>query len=212
MKIRRKYLILSFILLLFVSKSQTSHAQVFYIGVEGGGVYSWFSSPDLENVITSDGWGAEFGFFIRYGKRPFIKAGFDWTRSENDVIITYYDENIGGETQYRENIKLNNFDFSLKIGYELLQTPMFKISIHGGPFLGKSLMFSGENLDFDNEDFKNPQFGINGGMGFQFTNLIFGLEYNYHFTDLFVPLNIDGREYKLGSKLQMIFLRVGLMF
>ena len=212
MKSLRKYLIIAAVILTSVLTTKTSYSQVFYIGFNGSAVYSWFNSPKLENVITSDGWGWDLGFFLRYGKRPFVQVGLNWTRSVNKFAVKYYDDELQEEQLFEENIKLNNFDFSLLIGYELLQTPMFKISVRGGPFIGRSLMFSGETLYFENRDFKNPQWGVTGGLGFQFTNLIFGINYNYHFTELFKPLEVDGTEYKFGSKIQMISLNVGLMF
>jgi len=205
-------MVFSAILLASVLYSNTSQAQVFYIGLQGNAVYSWFNSPKLENVITSDGWGWNMGFFLRYGKRPFIQLGLGWTRSLNEFTVTFYDDEEQQEVDYSEEIKLNNFDFSATLGYELLQMPMFKINVHAGPFIGKSHMFSGENIYFENNDFKNPQVGVTSGIGFQFTNLIFGLDYSYHFTDLFKPISVDGTDYKFGSKIQMALLKVGFMF
>ncbi len=212
MKKFKKYIIIAVILFAVFPLSKSLRAQVFYLGVNYNAVYSWFDSPDLDNFVTSDGWGWDLGFFVRYGKRPFVQLGFDWTRSLNRFSVVYFDENIQEEVTVSEDLKLNNFDFSLRIGYEVLQTPMFKIDVHGGPFIGRSLMFSGETIYFDNSDFKRPQLGINGGVGFQFTNFIFGLEYNYHFTELFNPIEVDDQSYRLGSKIQMASLKVGLMF
>lgn len=212
MKTLKKYFIIATVMLVSVLAAKTSYSQVFYIGFNGSSVYSWFNSPKLENVITSDGWGWDLGFFLRYGRRPFVQIGLDWTRSANDVTVKFYDDELQEEQTYEETIKLNNFDFSVLVGYELLQTPMFKISVRGGPFIGKSLMFSGETFYFENSDFKNPQWGVTAGLGFQFTNLIFGIKYNYHFTELFKPVVIDNVKYKFGSKIQMISLNVGLMF
>jgi hypothetical protein len=208
----KKITVLAALLFLSVFSSVNSKAQGFYLGFESNAVYSWFNSPDIEDLVASDGWGWNLGFFMRYGKRPFIQLGLNWTRSVNDFSVVYYNEEILDEDIYTEDIKLNNFDFSVKAGYELLHTPMFRIDVHGGPFIGRSLMFSGESILFDNDSFKRPQLGINGGLGFQFTNFIFGLDYNYHFTELFNPIDINGQSYNLGAKLQMIQLKLGLMF
>lgn len=212
MDILKRHIVISLMLVLTLLIPEKSKGQVFYLGLESNAVYSWFDSPDLENLVVSDGWGWNLGFFVRYGKRPFIQLGLGWTRSLNDFTVSFYDEDMQEDVTFRDDIKLNNFDFSVKAGYEVLHTPIFRIDVHGGPFIGRSLMFSSETIYFDNDTFKHPQLGINGGIGFQFTNFIFGFDYNYHFTDLFKPLNIDGEKYNLGSKLQMVQLKLGLMF
>ena len=205
-KINKKLLILVSVLLLSVSFAGTAKAQLFWVGFNGSAVHSWFRSPKLNNDLTSDGWGWDFGFFLRYGKRPFVQAGFDWTWSQNTIYLKDVDFSM------QETIKFNNFDFSLKTGYELYQSPMFKVKISAGPFIGTALMFSGDYLYFSKDDFRNPQLGVVAGTGFQFTNLVVDLEYRYHFKDLFMPVDIDGKTYKLDSNLQMLMLKVGIMF
>ncbi len=207
MKSPRKILITLAFFLALSGFTEKAKAQVFYIGVNGNAVYSWFSSPGLDNLVTSDGWGWDLGFFLRYGKRPYFQLGFDWVRSQNEFVIS------DGETIFfSENLKFHNFDFSLKVGYNIIQTPIFKYKIHAGPFIGKSLIFSGQDIVFENSDFNNPQLGVIAGTGIQFTNLIIDFEYSYHFTQLFNPVLIDGQEFELGSKLQLITLKVGFMF
>ncbi len=207
MKTHKKFLIIASFVFATFSLPDNAKAQIFYIGVNGGAVYSWFDSPKLDNIVTSEGWGWDLGFFLRYGKRPYFQAGFDWVRSANDFVIGDKDAPV-----FQEDIKFHNFDFSFKVGYEILQTPMFKLKVHTGPFIGKSLMFSGENIEFLKDDFKNPQLGIISGVGFQFTNFVADFEYSYHFTQLFNPVTIDGETFDLGSKLQLVTLKVGFMF
>ena len=210
---KKIFVYLAFILLgLFSAKR--AQAQLFWIGVDGNAVYSWFASPKLDeaagekNVITYDGWGWNLGAFVRYGKRPFVLVGLSWTRTYSKFAIN----DPGDELNISESIKLNNFDFAVKIGYEVLQMPMFKADVHGGLFIGRSLLFSGESIYFENSDFVKPQWGITGGIGFQFTNLIFGVDYSYHFSELFKPVDINGTPYQIGSKIQMVALKVGFMF
>jgi hypothetical protein len=188
--------------------SGITHAQVFWIGTTGSAVYSWFSSPNIDNIITSDGWGWNLGIFARYGKRPYFQVGGDWTWSMNTININDEEDDI----YFKDDIKFNNFDFSVLVGYEIFQKPMFKLKVQSGPFLGSSFLFSGDYVYFSNSDFKNPQFGIASALGFQFTNLVIDFEYSYHFTNLFKPIEIDDKTYQLGSKLQLIRLKIGLMF
>lgn len=186
---------------------QSSQAQVFFIGVNGGASYSWFNSPKIDNTYTSDGWGWNMGFFLRYGKRPYYQVGFDWTRCKNTIDLIE-----GDEPQRKEDIPFHNFDFSLKVGYEIIQKPMFKLKAHAGPFIGRSQLLSTEDYVIDQEEFRNPQYGVISGIGFQFTNLVVDFEYSYHFNDLFKPFYEDGQRYEAGSNLQLFTIKAGLMF
>jgi len=192
---------------MLLGAGKQSHSQIFFIGVNGGAVYTWFNSPKVDNVITSEGWGWDLGFFLRYGKRPYFQVGLDWTRCKNRI-----DLNEGDEPETMENVPFNNFDFSVKVGYEFLQKPMFKLKAHAGPFIGRSFLLSTDDYIVDNSDFRRPQWGVIAGVGFQFTNLVVDLEYSYHFSELFKPFEEDGQQYALGSNLQLITLKFGLMF
>jgi hypothetical protein len=203
-----KCLAITFVVFTFLMGfGKQSRGQVFYIGINGGAVYTWFNSPKLENIITSDGAGWDLGFFLRYGKRPYFQLGFDWTRSMNEITI-----HIDDQPSIINNIPFHNFDFSLKVGYEFIQLPMFKLKAHAGPFIGRSMLLSNDDLLFEKDDFRNPQWGVIAGLGFQFTNFVVDLEYSYHFSDLFKPVYINDKEYKLGSNLQIVTLKLGFMF
>ena len=206
----KKYLIITFIGLSSLLYANQAQGQLFYLGVEGGAVYSWFDSPKFDNIVTSSGWGWNMGFFARYGKKTYIQLGFDWTSSQNDFRVDF--SGLSADTVLAEDIKFHNFDFSIKFGWNFIYTPMFKVRAHGGPFIGKSFLFSGNIFDFETSDFKSPQWGAIGGLGFQFMNFIAEVEYSYHFTDLFSPVELDGEIFEFGSNLQLITIKVGFMF
>jgi hypothetical protein len=212
-RIKKITIYIAFILIGF-SFTGRVQSQIMWIGVDGSSVYSWFSSPKLDeltgekDIITYSGWGWNIGPFIRYGRRPFVFLKASWTRTYSELVI----DDPGDEVYFSEDIKLDNFNFTTKIGYELLQLPMFKIDAHAGLFIGKAMLFSGESIYFDTGDFERPQWGMTTGIGFQFTNLVFGLDYNYHFSQLFKPIELDGQNYEVGSKLQTVSFKVGVMF
>ena len=199
------------VLLLAISllvMAKVGQSQVFYIGFNTGSAYSWFNSPKFDNAITSHGYGLDLGFYFRYGKRPYYQVGFDWTRSQNNFIFEIKEADF----KIEDKVPFNNFDFSFKIGYEIVQTPMFKWKTHAGPFIGRSLLFTSNEFDFDNSDFKNPQYGIIAGTGIQFTNLVIEIEYSYHISGLLKPVDVDGYTVEFGSNLQLITLKVGFQF
>jgi len=191
--------------------------QVFYVGFNAGANYSWFESPTINYYVpeldtyvplsfSSAGYGWNAGFFLRYGKRPYFQLGFDWSRANNDFNFSAFD------TTLSEKAAFHNFDFSVKVGYEIVQKPYFKWSLLGGPFIGRSLFFNSSLFQFSNSDFKNPQFGVIGGTCFQVTNFNLAIEYSYHFTDLFSTIKENGNTYDLSSNLQMITVKVGMQF
>ena len=210
MKTLKKQLILAAFILASVTVTKQASAQYFYLGVNGSPVFSWFHTPPIDELLTvnSKGWGWNLGFFMRYGKKPFIQAGFDWTRSYNDFTIDIADEGTG----FQDKIKFHEFDFSVLVGYNFIDLPMFKVQAHAGPFIGRSLFFSTDNIVFQKTDFKNPQIGFIAGAGIQFTNFIAGVDYTYHFTDMFTPVDIDGEKIKLDAFLQLFMVKVGFMF
>jgi len=166
---------ITFLILLIFSKNGMS--QAVYAGFTTGFTNVQINLPGTDNS-TSTKPGFNFGFYLRFGKRPFYQGGIDFIRSRN---------NIKTGAGNLENTPLHQFDFSLKVGYEILQKPLFKWNILGGPFIGKALMMSTANLDFKNSDFVNPQFGLIAGTGIQITNFIINVEYAYHISRFFNP-------------------------
>jgi len=204
----RQLITAAFILVSLAFANQAS-AQYFYIGLDGSAVTSWFNSPKTDNLVASNGWGWNMGFFVRYGKRPYIKGEFDWTRSMNDFTIKFADDG----KDLTEQIKFHEFDFAIKVGYNIVDLPMFKVDVNIGPFIGRSLFFSTDDIYFSKDDFRNPQIGFSTGAGIQFTNFIAGFDYTYHFTDMFAPVDIgEGNTLILGAHLQLFMVKIGFMF
>jgi len=210
MKTSKKYLLISFISLTSLLYANKAQSQLFFLGIEGGATYSWFNSPKIDNLFTSDGWGWNLGFYARYGKKSYIQFGFDWTRSKN--IFRLNISELGIDSILSEEIEFHSFDFSIKFGYNVFYSPMFKVRVYAGPFIGRSFLFTGNIFEFSNDDFRTPQWGVIGGLGFQFMNFIIDAEYSYHINDLFKPLTIDDQVIKFGSNLQLINIKVGFMF
>jgi hypothetical protein len=208
MKKIKSVLIASVLTVFLLAIQPEVKSQVFYIGFNGGAAYSWFNSPGVNNYVTSSGYGWDLGFFVRYGKRPFYQLGFDWTRSNNDFVFEIKEADF----KIEDKVPFHNFDFSVKVGYEIIQKPYFKWSVLGGPFLGRSFLFNSNEFEFSNTDFIKPQYGIIGGTGIQVTNFILSLEYSYHISGLFKPVEADGQTVDFGSKLQIVSVKVGMQF
>ncbi len=186
----------------------SAKSQVFYIGVQAGPTYSWYKSPPSDVILSSSGWGHNIGFFLRYGKRPFYQVGFDWTRDDND-FSAYFPQ---FDVKFEDKVPFHNFDFSIKVGYEIVQTPYFKWSVFGGPFIGRSLLFKTNDFDFAKTDFINPQVGLIAGTGFQITNFIISIDYNLHLSGLFTPVDVEGFDVDFSGKLQILSIKFGMQF
>lgn len=193
-------------LFFFIILLPEGKTQVFYIGFDAAPVYSWYASSDAGIDISSKGWGNNIGFFLRYGKRPYYQVGFDWTRANNDFDVEVPSEGFIIE----DKVPFHNFDFSIKVGYEIIQTPLFKWSVFGGPFIGRSLLFESNDFEFDKTDFINPQYGVIAGTGIQITNMIISFDYNIHLSGLFQPIDLDGYIIDFGGNLHIVSLKIGV--
>jgi hypothetical protein len=206
MKTKVRHIYFASIVVLLLTGSLETRGQVFWLGLNGGATYSWFTSPKADNLVTGDGLGWNLGFFARYGKRPFYQLGFHWTRAATDMKY-FLTETLVIEDQ----VPFHNFDLVAKVGYEVIRKPIFKWHVNGGPFLGTSLLFSTNTFEIERDDMRNPQLGLSAGTGIQFMNFILDLDYQYHLTELFVGDETDlGIEF--GSHLQHITLKVGFIF
>src|SRR5512138_3194441 len=81
----RKILLISILLLLTGLSSLPCRGQFFWLGFQGGAGVTWFSRPGQDSSLLSAGAGASFGFFIRYGTRPYYQLGFEWLYSTNQM-------------------------------------------------------------------------------------------------------------------------------
>ena len=178
MQLLKKYWLV-IVVALFVYPACSMQAQTMYIGFNSGMVNSRIESPEVNNTFTSEGWGYNLGVFMRYGKRPFYQLGADWLRSNNQTTFTHKGNVVSGD------VPLHSFDLSLKMGYEIIQRPVFKWRASAGPFIGKTNLRSSSVFDFNQNDFRGPQYGFIAGTGLQFTHLTFGIEYSYHMSQLF---------------------------
>lgn len=185
---------------------QEVQAQVFWLGVNGGATYSWFTSPKADDVLIGEGLGWNMGFFARYGKRPFYQVGFHWTRASTQMKYFLTEDQV-----IKGDVPFNNFDLALRAGYEIIRKPICKWHVNAGPCVGTSFLFSTNVFEIESNDMHNPQWGLVAGTGFQYMNSIVDLDYQYHLSELFDGDEVDlGVEF--GSHLQHLTLKVGFIF
>jgi len=206
MKSLKKIIIVITIGLAATFITKTANAQLFWIGGNGGVNYSWFNSPGADNIVVSEGFGYNLGFFLRYGKKPFYQIDFRWIRANNHIV----DKQFPGYT-IEGDVPFHQFEIPIRVGYPIIYTPMFKWHVNSGPFISTTFLFSSNIFEIEREDMKNPQFGLLGGTGIQFMNFIVDLDYSYHLTELFKGDEEDlGLDFK--SHLQVVSLKVGFQF
>jgi hypothetical protein len=206
MKPIHKAILILLVALAAAFSTKSSHAQLFWIGANGGAHVSWFTSPGVDNAVVSAGAGYNLGFFLRYGKKPFYQVDIRWIRATN-IILYEYEPGLIIEGE----VPFHKFEIPLRVGYPIIYTPIFKWHVNGGPFLATTFLFSSNVFEFERDDMRNPQFGVMAGTGIQFMNFILDLDYSYHLTELF-----KGDEEDLGvdfkSHLQLISLKIGFQF
>lgn len=199
---RFTYLLLTVILLMVLTSR--SKGQGMYVGITAGMSQLNIRSQNAGSVISASP-GYDLGFYFRSGNRLFYQAGLNWTNSR--IQIKYNQPGVIDA----ENVTSHNFKLPLKVGYRLLEKPMFKWTVLGGPFIGKTLFKSANNIPVKKSDFLNPQYGLTAGTGVRLTNFTFGLEYAYYVSELFKS-SVSGTFPLADARQDMITLKVGVQF
>jgi hypothetical protein len=180
--------------------------QFFWLGFQAGGGVSWFSNPGYDSTRLSAGAGMSFGFFLRYGTRPYYQLAVEWLFSTNQMKFE-----VKPGTTANDNVPFHSFRIPLTVGYEIIHKPRFKWRVGGGMFIGTNTILSSNSFDLTREDMRNPQVGLIGETGIQYLNFLFLVDYNYSLTRFFakdaVTYGVDVR-----SHLQVFSLKVGMQF
>jgi hypothetical protein len=202
----RKILLTSMLLLFTTFTSLTCRGQFFWLGFQVGGGVTWFSNPGLDSTRLSAGAGASFGFFIRYGTRPYYQVAFEWLYSTNQMKFE-----VRPGTIAHDNIPFHSFRTPVTVGYEIIHRPRFKWRVGGGMFVGMNYILSSNSFDIRKEDMRNPQVGLIGETGIQYLNFLFLVDYNYSLSRFFAN---DAGAYgvNVDSRLQVFSLKVGMQF
>ncbi len=183
-----------------------SHGQFFWLGFQAGEGVTWFSNPGKDSVKLSAGAGTSFGFFVRYGTRPYVQATVEWLFSTNQMKF----EVKSGKTAH-DNLPFHNFKIPLTAGYEVIHKPRFKWRVGGGMFIGSNVILQSNSFNFSRKDIRNPQFGLIGETGIQYLNFLVLFEYDYSINRFFSE-DAETYGYNVRSHLQSFSLKVGMQF
>lgn len=160
-----KKIIFAFIALLAI---QNTFAQ-FKLGVKGGvnvsKVYTDAGSLKANfNQSLDTKTGYSFGLYARVGKKLYLQPELMFATKGGKVNVTP----IGGGSPVSVNIKTNNIDIPVLIGYKLFN----RIRINAGPVASIKINEDGKFLDElkmvtsnPNQAFENATFGYQAGVG-----------------------------------------------
>ena len=202
----RKTVLISLLSLSIGLVALPCHGQFFWLGFQAGEGVSWFSNPGQENTNLSAGAGTSFGFFVRYGTRPYYQLGAEWLYSTNQMKFE-----VKPGTTAHDNVPFHNFKIPVTVGYEIIHKPRFKWRTGGGMFIGRNIVLSSNSFNFSREDIQNPQYGLIGETGIQYLNFLVLVDYNYSLNRFFDE-NASTYGYDIKSHLQVFALKVGMQF
>jgi hypothetical protein len=202
----RKLLLMSLFLLFMGLASLPCQGQFFWLGFQAGGGVSWFSNAGHDSTRLSAGAGMSFGFFIRYGTRPYYQLAIEWFYSTNQMKFE-----VRPGTTAHDNVPFHNFKIPLTVGYEIIHKPRFKWRVGGGMFIGTNTILSSNSFDLTGKDMRNPQVGVIGETGIQYLNFLVLIDYNYSLNSFF---DNDAGTYgvHVRSHLQVFALKAGMQF
>jgi hypothetical protein len=160
-----KKIIFSFLALLAL---QNTFAQAF-LGIKGGvnvsKVYTdagSFKANFKESMDTKTGFA--FGVFARFGKKLYLQPEVLFATKGGKVNVTP----LGGGSPVSVNIKTNNVDIPVMVGYKLFN----RIRINAGPVVSIKINEDGKFLDElkiitsnPNQAFEKATFGYQAGAG-----------------------------------------------
>jgi hypothetical protein len=202
----RKILMISLLLVTMGLPTSTARGQFFWLGFQAGEGVSWFSSPGQESSLLSAGAGTSFGFFVRYGSRPYYQLAVEWLFSTNQMKFEVAPGSVA-----HDNVPFHNFKIPLTAGYEIIHKPRFKWRVGGGMFVGINTILSSNSFHFTEEDIRNPQLGLIGETGIQYLNFLVLIDYNYSLNRFFSK-NANTYGVDIRSHLQVFSLKVGMQF
>jgi len=202
----RKIMLILLLSLSIGLASLPCRGQFFWLGFQGGEGVSWFSHPGQGNTQLSAGAGTSFGFFMRYGTRPYYQLGVEWLYSTNQMKFE-----VRPGTTANDNIPFHNFKIPFTAGYEIIHKPRFKWRTGGGMFIGKNIILPSNSLNFTLSDIQNPQYGLIGETGIQYLNFLVLVDYNYSLNKFFAE-NASTYGVDVKSHLQIFALKVGMQF
>jgi hypothetical protein len=202
----RKIALTSLILFITGLASLPCRGQFFWLGFQAGAGVTWFSNPGQDSARLSAGAGASFGFFVRYGTRPYYQLGIEWMYSTNQMKF----EVRPGKAAH-DNVPFHNFKIPLTVGYEIVHKPRFKWRVGGGMSIGTNTILSSNSFGFTGKDIQNPQFGLIGETGIQYLNFLILVDYNYSLNHFF---DDEAGTYGIhaNSRLQIFGLKAGMQF
>jgi len=206
MGVKRKKSLTSLGITLICLVSLPCQGQFFWLGFQAGEGVSWFSNAGYDSTQLSAGAGTSFGFFIRYGSRPYYQLGVEWLLSTNQMKFE-----IKPGTTKHDNVPFHAFKIPLTVGYEIIHKPRFKWRTGGGIFIGWNTILSSNSFNFTQGDLKNPQFGLIGETGIQFLNFLVLIDYNYSLSRFF-DNHAETYGVHVNSRLQIFALKVGMQF
>ena len=206
MNLLRKILLPSLFALFIGFISLPCNGQFFWLGFQAGAGVTWFSHAGEDSSELSAGAGTSFGFFVRYGTRPYYQVGVEWLFSTNQMKFQVEP----GKTKH-DNVPFHNFKIPITVGYEIIHKPRFKWRVGGGMTIGWNAILASNSFNLTQEDIRNPQWGVIGETGIQYLNFLLLVDYNYSLNRFFAS---DAATYGVDvrSHLQIFALKVGMQF
>jgi hypothetical protein len=202
------FLILTF---LFVGPAKGQESE---LGIKGGLNFSNMSvdGSNDENLKT----GIMFGVFNKISVNESFSIQPELTYSSKGLKIDYEEEGfLSGESKF----KLHYLEVPLKLVFNLSEDFEFQFGPYASYLLDAGFETDGDlaGIDISSEDdidrdhFKAWEFGLTGGLGFDFDPLVLGFNYNMGLTQ--VARDDEPSELLLGeAKNNVIQIYVGFKF
>lgn len=182
-------------------------------GIKGGANFSnlYVDDVDDNNVLA----GFNLGVFVNMPLNEAVSIQPEFLYSQKGAKLAYDNALATGEAKFRLNY------LEVPVLLKLNLTPNF--NLHAGPYVAYLIdskvtnETNGGAFDFeqniDNDDLNKFDYGLSGGIGFDFSSVSIGARYNYGLNTVGKEQNIGGTTYTFpDGKNSSVSVYMGIKF
>lgn len=192
----KKIILTAFFSLAFLmSEAQYSETRTAGFGIKGGANFTNLITNDINDNHILTSFNAGVFALLPLGNLIAIQPELNFSRKGAELVY----DNI-----FAEGTAAFKLDY-LEVPLLVKVNPIRNFNVHAGPYVAYLLNAKVENKstngtfdfenNFDNKDFNKLDYGVSGGIGFDFSSIGIGARYNYGLAKIGKERTIGGVSY-----------------
>ncbi len=169
---------------LFIIGATSFAMQAQYLGLKGG---LNMSNLNVEDVDSEARYGYHFGLFVNLPLSEAISIQPELLYTTKGNKVTYDFDTFLGDFNGSSTLKLNYIEIPVLLAFKVGDAVQIDLGPYVGFLANSELALKGDiedTEDLDNDSFKNMDFGLAGGLAFNFGALQLGARYTHGFQEV----------------------------